>query len=47
MKSLQEKLNAVAEELNPILWDLLDEVNSSGCYCKVNSVCAECTKNYY
>lgn len=26
MKSLQEKLDAVAKELEPILWDLLDEI---------------------
>jgi hypothetical protein len=28
MKSLQEKLDAVAKELEPILWDLLDEIEN-------------------
>jgi len=27
MKTLQEKLDAAAKELEPILWDLLDEVD--------------------
>jgi len=26
MKTLQEKLDLVAKELEPILWDLLDEI---------------------
>jgi hypothetical protein len=26
MKTLQEKLDVVAKELEPILWDLLDEI---------------------
>jgi hypothetical protein len=26
MKSLQEKLDAVALELQPVLWDLLNEI---------------------
>ena len=26
MKTLQEKLDAVALELEPVLWDLLDEI---------------------
>jgi hypothetical protein len=26
MKTLQEKLNAVALELEPVLWDLLNEI---------------------
>jgi hypothetical protein len=26
MKSLQEKLNEAAKELEPILWDLLNEI---------------------
>jgi hypothetical protein len=28
MKSLQEKLDLVAKELEPILWDLLDEIEN-------------------
>jgi hypothetical protein len=26
MKTLQEKLDLVAKELEPVLWDLLDEI---------------------
>jgi hypothetical protein len=29
MKSLQEKLDAVALELEPILWDLLNEIEEN------------------
>jgi hypothetical protein len=28
MKSLQEKLDVVAKELEPILWDLLNEIEN-------------------
>jgi hypothetical protein len=29
MKSLQEKLDAVALELEPVLWDLLNEIEEN------------------
>ena len=29
MKSLQEKLDLVAKELEPILWELLDEIEEN------------------
>ena len=29
MKSLQEKLDLVAKELEPILWDLLNEIEEN------------------
>jgi len=29
MKTLQEKLDAVALELEPILWELLDEIEEN------------------
>ena len=29
MKTLQEKLDLVSKELEPILWDLLDEIEGN------------------
>jgi hypothetical protein len=29
MKTLQEKLDIVSKELEPILWDLLDEIEEN------------------
>jgi hypothetical protein len=29
MKTLQEKLDLVSKELEPILWDLLDEIEDN------------------